>query len=107
MSADIRWSYDPRTNELDVWDSNDGRISHYDRHGMDGYKYCAQGRLKELHSVKKGKTKVLDGISATIYGDRPMTLGDSEVASEITRSQGQFALNQHYHPHPVHWQLTF
>lgn len=107
MSKDIRWSYDPRTKELDIWDSNDGRIGHYERHGQDGYVNCAQGRLHELHSVKKGKTKVLDSVSATIYGDRPFAKLSEEEKAEEVREQGKRALMLHYEPYPIHWQLTF
>ncbi len=55
--SDLRWSYDPRTDELDVWDPQDDRIGHFERTGYDGYEFCAQGRITE--SFK------------TIYGDRP------------------------------------
>lgn len=54
-----RWSYDPRTNKIDVWDSENNRIQHYDRTGQDGYVYCAQGRI-------------LDDDEASIYGNRPI-----------------------------------
>lgn len=53
-----RWSYDPRSGVLDVWDSQDNRVQHFDRAGQEGYWYCAQGRLEEGY--------------LTVYGNRPM-----------------------------------
>lgn len=60
-----RWSYDPRTDELDVWDSENNRIQHYHRCGEDGYLNCSQGRL-------------LGATVVSIYGNRPYAFSEEE-----------------------------
>ena len=100
---DIRWSYDPRTKELDVWDSEQGRIGHYERHGEEGYRNCAQGRLYKINNEKRK----LDSIHASMYSDRPFAFGDQEKWAAEVRLEAQKALEAYYEPYLIHWQLTF
>lgn len=69
------WSYDPRTDTLDVWDSKEGREGHYEHVGYEGYRYCAQGRL-------------YDGAYGIIYNSRPIESFDPESSPETIREQG-------------------
>jgi len=48
-SGCYKWSFDPRTKEIQVW-KVDGMArgavpQHYDVTGDEGYRYCSQGRL--------------------------------------------------------------
>jgi hypothetical protein len=62
---DIRWSYNPETKELDVWDSLDGRIGHYERTGQKGFKTNVAGRI--------------NGTRGLIYGNRPFMLDKTPI----------------------------
>ena len=104
---DIRWSYDSRTGLLDVWDSKNGRISHFDRCGFNGYEFCAQGRVIEINQTVKGEEK-LHSIDASIYGDRPIeSVSMSKENAQSLREEAKRQIELHYEPYPVHWQLTF
>jgi hypothetical protein len=62
---DIRWSYNPETKTLDVWDSEDGRIGHYERTGQEGFKTNVAGRIS--------------GTRGLIYGNRPFALDNKPI----------------------------
>lgn len=68
--SDLRWSFDSRTDELDVWDSKNGTIQHYDRCGADGYVYCSQGRIYPNEAIY-------------IYGNRPMRNPEGTTVEEL------------------------
>lgn len=40
-----RWSYDPDSEDLKVWEVENGTPSHFDMTGTQGQFYCAQGRI--------------------------------------------------------------
>jgi hypothetical protein len=97
MPADIRWSYNPLTQELDVWDSQDGSIGHFQRTGYEGLTGCAQGRVSIITD---------DAIMAVIYGNRPMSWdkpirpGDySEEEADAIRDDAKRALENHVRNH--------
>ena len=76
--SDLRWSYDTRTDELDVWDSENNRIQHFDRCGFEGYEYCFQGRIY--------------ADEVWIYRDRPIR---DELNIDDNREKAKAAVEQY------------
>lgn len=75
------WSFDPRTDKLDVWDSNEGREGHFQRTGNEGYIFCAQGRL-------------YPGRYGLIYNNRPYKDTDDHKADDV-RAEGLARMKAH------------
>ena len=74
--TEFRWSYDPRTGELEVWVVKDERPSHYEKFGEDGYRFCAQGRI--YADDEKGAT-------LQFYTTRPLCKPDHPLAYDGCR----------------------
>jgi len=70
--SDLRWSFDSRTEELEVWDSQGGRVQHFDKCGAEGYFYCSQGRIYVDDTIY-------------IYGNRPMRDGNGVKPEELKK----------------------
>lgn len=76
--SDLRWSFDSRTSELDVWDSEDGRIQHLDRHGREGFLYAAQGRIYPNFETNSAL--------CMIYGNRPYSRDDGSEHDQLRQT---------------------
>lgn len=71
---DLRWSFNPVDGSLDVWDSEQGRTGHYERHGSRGYREHAQGRI-------------YPGRYWTIYVNRPIAGTEAEQVAIRERAK--------------------
>lgn len=95
--SDLRWSFDARTLELDVWDSKGGTIQHYSRCGAEGYFNCSQGRIYLDEAIY-------------IYGNRPMekpeTLSIQELQS-LAKSAVIDYLKEHDYNYNLPWVTIF
>ena len=80
--SDLRWSFDARTEELEVWDSENGKIQHYDKCGAEGYFNCSQGRIYLNDAI-------------FIYGNRPTPTKDSGINAEQLKRKAKEAVIQY------------
>lgn len=85
-----RWSYDPDTTNLQVWEVENGYPGHYDMTGQQGMYKCVQGRVYLLP----------DRVDTFYWKGRPLQVTDPEERAEL-QSDGWRAIQNWIDEHKI------